>query len=82
MKTDTTGAIAYWTGGNDLDTEAGWRWSDGKPFAYLNFEKGEPNSAGNEDCIEIITDRSTWNDNMCNQKRPYICKKTSLCYHL
>ena len=40
LRGDTVGAIAYWVGGNDLDTEAGWRWTDGKPFAYFNWNDG------------------------------------------
>lgn len=38
---------------------------------------GEPNSAGDEDCIEVVKANGRWNDNSCNQLRHYICEKSS-----
>lgn len=31
---------AMWIGANDIDIEAGWKWKDGQPFAYLNWAQG------------------------------------------
>jgi len=41
LRGDTTGAIAYWTGGNDKAAEEGWRWVDKSPFKYLNWNDGK-----------------------------------------
>lgn len=40
LKTDMSGNVAYWIGGNDLDIEQGWQWSDGSPFNYFSFSAG------------------------------------------
>lgn len=41
LRGDSVGALAYWVGGNDMDTESGWRWTDGQPFAYFNWNDGK-----------------------------------------
>lgn len=40
LRADTFSALGYWSGGNDQDQEAGWKWTDGKPFAYFNWNDG------------------------------------------
>ncbi|XP_053408178.1 uncharacterized protein LOC123560994 isoform X2 [Mercenaria mercenaria] len=80
---------AMWIGASDIDFEAGWKWIDGQPFAYLNWARGEPNyyevvdtSAGTvegEDCAAIVTaDKQLfgqWKDLPCSGKRGHICKR-------
>merc|ERR550534_3220049 len=58
-----------WTGSN-------WGWSDGSTIKYYNWRQGEPNNWGGqvEDCVEQLND-GQWNDELCNQTVPYICKK-------
>ena len=41
LRGDTSGALAYWVGGNDLDSEQGWKWTDRKPFKYFNWNNGK-----------------------------------------
>ncbi|ELU01345.1 hypothetical protein CAPTEDRAFT_139885 [Capitella teleta] len=75
-----TGSSSYWTGGNDLDQESGWKWSDGSPFAYFYWADGEPNDAGGEEwCIEVETGKDAkWNDHHCTEPRASICKKSGV----
>ena len=42
-------SIAVWTGANDKSTEGGWRWSSGKPFAFLNWAAGRV-------CVELLNE--------------------------
>ena len=32
---------SLWIGANQLDAEAGWRWSSGAAFNYVNWNTGE-----------------------------------------
>lgn len=42
---------------------------------YNNWGQGEPNDAdGNEDCVILRRD-NTLNDDKCDRKYPFICKK-------
>ncbi|KAJ8306846.1 hypothetical protein KUTeg_014930 [Tegillarca granosa] len=67
----TLSMFAYWIGANDRSSEGGWRWSDGSPFAYVNWASGEPNDyKHNEDCGALIARRGSsslykWNDFPC-----------------
>ncbi|XP_067931184.1 lithostathine-1-like [Watersipora subatra] len=75
LRADTSGALAYWTGGNDIDSEQGWKWTDRSPFKYFNWNTGEPNSNGDEDCIEVVQLTGQWNDNNCGALRNFICER-------
>ncbi|XP_053548845.1 pulmonary surfactant-associated protein A-like [Bombina bombina] len=46
---------------------------DGTPVTYTNWYKNEPNSKGQEQCVEMYTD-GKWNDKGCNQNRLTICE--------
>jgi hypothetical protein len=54
-----------WIGGNDSDNEGTWVLPDGSAMTYFNWNTGEPNNAGDEDCIVIGSD-GLWFDGPCN----------------
>ena len=41
---------SWWMGGTDLHHEGSWVWMSGAPWGYENWNDGEPNQNGNEDC--------------------------------
>ncbi|XP_050412463.1 caspase-9 isoform X2 [Patella vulgata] len=43
----TVKEIPYWIGGNDLDEEGEWKWSDGSPIISDAWSPGKPSNAGN-----------------------------------
>lgn len=60
---------------HDLHSESHFSWVDGTKTDYLNWARGEPNNLNDEDCVSI--DQSgKWNDNSCNTKFYFICKKS------
>ncbi|XP_070535732.1 macrophage mannose receptor 1-like [Ptychodera flava] len=68
----------FWVGANDRTDEGGWQWSDGTPYAFVNWNSGEPNDYNHgstgEDCVEIIVNSGLWNDHRCDQLIGYICE--------
>jgi hypothetical protein len=56
-----TGGGNVWIGGNDAVTEGTWVWETGEPWAYSNWNAGEPNNSGNEDYIMMYSS-GLWND--------------------
>jgi hypothetical protein len=56
----------YLAGGFQLSTACepacDWRWSNGEPWGYTNWNAGEPNNAGNEDYLLVNPGFPGWND--------------------
>ncbi|KAK0060017.1 macrophage mannose receptor 1, partial [Biomphalaria pfeifferi] len=51
-----------------------FHWSDGSPFDYMMWSKGEPNRfTVSENCVEMFNVDGNWNDNNCILVRPYVC---------
>ena len=49
-----------------------WNWL-GRSSNYRNWEDGEPNDLGGEDCVEMY-DVGTWNDLDCGSAKSYFCE--------
>ncbi|XP_026154124.1 macrophage mannose receptor 1 isoform X2 [Mastacembelus armatus] len=67
--------ISLWMGGHDSITEGGWEWTDGSPFRYIHWNAGNPDDYYGEDCLSILINKGHWNDDNCENKRGYICKR-------
>ena len=75
------GRNTFWTGGNDINTEGSWTWSDGTPWKYTAWFYGQPDNANNnQDCLTLATfARGLFDDANCQKdKLPFICKGKSL----
>ncbi|XP_066922099.1 uncharacterized protein [Clytia hemisphaerica] len=66
----------YWIGLSDKQVEGSFtRWSDGKTATYTNFENGQPNNSGNQDCVSFFEDAAEkWNDWGCSKSFTFVCK--------
>jgi cysteine-rich repeat protein len=63
-----------WIGLTDAAIEGTWVWNDGTPFAFTNWNSGEPNNSGNEDCVHLLGD-GRWNDLPCTDASvAYLCE--------
>nr|XP_022322784.1 C-type lectin mannose-binding isoform-like [Crassostrea virginica] len=70
-----SGVSHLWTGGNDIRSERTWEWDGGGYLSYSNWDSHEPNDDGNEDCLELRSEKSwKWNDEDCGLARPFICE--------
>ncbi|XP_035850097.1 ladderlectin-like isoform X5 [Sander lucioperca] len=75
-----TNSHAYketWIGGTDAQEERQWFWSDGTPFHYSNWCRGEPNNhGGRQNCLQINHGaHKCWDDYQCNFQKPSVCAK-------
>ena len=69
-----TGGQTTWLGGNDQTVEGSFQWVDGSAWDWTNWHSGEPNQAGNEDCVEMgARGEGEWNDRNCANTFPFIC---------
>jgi len=74
-----------WLGGTDKIKEGTWSWTDGSPFEFTNWSRGEPNNwkiepnEPNEDCMHMDRlgllgqDRGKWNDLRCDTELHFLC---------
>ncbi|MEQ2266141.1 hypothetical protein XENORESO_019167, partial [Xenotaenia resolanae] len=60
--------------GLTLNSEHGWKWSNGNPFRYLNWDSGHPLSNPGYSCgmMDGVL-RYSWQSSKCNKKLGYIC---------
>ncbi|XP_072018798.1 hyalin-like isoform X2 [Amphiura filiformis] len=86
----TTGMLGYWIGLTDTVNEGTFVWVDGRvarnagrDVLYTNWQAGEPNGAGIEDCTQMTTEnffsnyfRGGWNDQPCTiEDNGYFCER-------
>ena len=43
-----------------------WKWTNGKPWNFINWDDGQPINQGDDDCIMIRSDTAKWEDFDCS----------------
>ncbi|KAF3858065.1 hypothetical protein F7725_011266 [Dissostichus mawsoni] len=62
-----------WTG-LFLDPEHGWKWSNGRPYRYMNWDSGHPLADPGHNCaIADPAVQYSWQSSLCSKKLGYIC---------
>lgn len=64
-----------WIGLNDRRIEGNFEWVEGSPVNYSNWNPGEPNNLGDEDCTELYVGGGAggkWNDAPCSYSKAAI----------
>ncbi|XP_063741471.1 macrophage mannose receptor 1-like isoform X2 [Eleginops maclovinus] len=57
-----------------LDPEHGWKWSNGRPYRYMNWDSGHPLSDPGHICaIADPAVQYSWQSSLCSMKIGYIC---------
>ncbi|XP_003468973.1 C-type lectin domain family 4 member K isoform X2 [Cavia porcellus] len=76
----TAGGLPHWIGLTKAGSEGDWYWVDDTPFnkdSVRFWLPGEPNNVGNsEHCANIkVSSLRSWNDDSCDIKLFFICKR-------
>uniref|UniRef100_A0A669R027 C-type lectin domain-containing protein n=1 Tax=Phasianus colchicus TaxID=9054 RepID=A0A669R027_PHACC len=72
-------SFALWIGLNTLNFNSGWQWAGGSPFRYLNWAPGSPFPAPGKICGTMNPRQNAkWENQACNQRFGYICKKRKI----
>ena len=66
-----------WIGGNDLETEGTFTWSDGTPWDNPLWYTNQPDDASSEQNCVTMWDagHGQWGDTDCNLRNQFICKR-------
>merc|ERR1711963_710253 len=68
-----------WLGATDLPMEGTWEWASdltelGDGGSFTDWKPGQPDDSGNnEDCLEYEAGHGHWNDDNCDEKKPFVC---------
>ncbi|KFU84340.1 Macrophage mannose receptor 1, partial [Chaetura pelagica] len=69
-------SFPFWIGLNALNFNSGWQWAGGSPFRYLNWAPGSPFLLPGKICGVMNPKKNAkWENQACNQRLGYICKK-------
>ena len=67
----------FWIGGfQDIaspeysEPSGGWRWITEEPWGFTAWDTGQPNQAGNQQCLQTYFSLSAWNDLECDSQLP------------
>ncbi|XP_067385114.1 macrophage mannose receptor 1-like [Channa argus] len=67
------GGNKIWTG-LILDSEHGWKWSNGRPYRYMNWDSGHPLPNPGYNCALLDPAvQYSWQSLTCSKKLGYIC---------
>ena len=72
----------FWVGANDKETEGNFIWQKSSKKVNADFWRhGEPNNAGNEDCVQMYSGAPAFgktNDVPCKTKAKFVCERPFL----
>jgi hypothetical protein len=63
-----------WIGLTDEVEEGKFKWANGAPLSGGNWRPGQPDNAGNEDCVTMTLTDGKWTDLDCGSMLPYVCE--------
>ena len=81
-ETKRRGLNRVWLGGNDIEEQGAWKWTDCTPWEvtfWTTVNNNPDNYGGVEDCLEggvwSGVGGLEWNDYICSRERGFVCSK-------
>ncbi|MDF1738038.1 MAG: lectin-like protein [Verrucomicrobiales bacterium] len=68
--TEMAGPLHLWLGGSDEEVEDLWKWTDGEPITWFQWDRGEPNNGGRREHYIQMRAGGKWNDLSMNSPTP------------
>ncbi|XP_053199776.1 type-2 ice-structuring protein-like isoform X2 [Scomber japonicus] len=69
-----------WLGGSDAQQEGTWFWSDGTPFSYTYWSRGQPDNRADAHCLLMnFGAERKFDDQPCSYRVPFVCAKRVKC---
>ena len=71
----TRGIDKAWFGGNDIEEEGTWTWTDRSSWGFTFWNKGQPNNGMGlkQDCLQYDRDVYKWDDDYCSRDKVVVC---------
>ena len=70
------GLNGVWFGGNDIEEEDVWKWTDRTPWEFTNWGPYSPNNEyGDQDCLQYDDIEWKWDDDFCIFNKTFVCSK-------
>uniref|UniRef100_A0A914NYH4 C-type lectin domain-containing protein n=1 Tax=Panagrolaimus davidi TaxID=227884 RepID=A0A914NYH4_9BILA len=63
----------FWIGADNLQSHGTWTWTDGTPFDFNDWNKGEPQNVSGFGCAALSMVDGTWSAQDCFKSKPYVC---------
>uniref|UniRef100_A0A1I7Y2A6 C-type lectin domain-containing protein n=1 Tax=Steinernema glaseri TaxID=37863 RepID=A0A1I7Y2A6_9BILA len=63
----------YWLGGQDINSDGSWTWTDGSAFNYNNWAASGGAMTG-KNCLLLDSPSNLWQPSNCKQKANFICE--------
>uniref|UniRef100_A0A914ZBD7 C-type lectin domain-containing protein n=1 Tax=Panagrolaimus superbus TaxID=310955 RepID=A0A914ZBD7_9BILA len=74
--------VDFWIGATNLIKPPMWNWTDGSPFDFTDWNKGEPQNTSGANCAAISTVDGYWTAQDCFKPKPFACQVPSSVYYI
>uniref|UniRef100_A0A1I7YQV9 C-type lectin domain-containing protein n=1 Tax=Steinernema glaseri TaxID=37863 RepID=A0A1I7YQV9_9BILA len=68
------GVSQFWLGGQDVNGDGSWTWTDGSSFVYSDWAAGQPSNMLGDNCLLVDGISLLWSSVQCSKQASYLCE--------